>query len=188
MQVNKLPETIKINFNELFNLKPDNRSKVTIFDKDTKEFVTKEIFRSYNSYLNTPEWDKNVKKSYMFLNKEDKIPSQFKPLLDFVQQLDNRYNQMVVNWYNKNDYIELHRDCTSKMINSSAPILTINLNESEDVNKTRHMIFQCVESGEMSSTPLLDKHYYIIDNNETHRHAVGTGLEKRISLTFRMMK
>lgn len=33
---------------------------------------------------------------------------------------------------------------------------------------------------------LLDKTYF--NNNQTHRHAVGYGTEKRISLTFRMMQ
>lgn len=184
----KLPETLNINFDQLYRLRPEENSSVLVYDKKNKKHNKKEIFRAYNSYLKTPSFDSKIEKSYMFLNKDTEIPKEILPFVEFAKTLDKRYNQLVVNWYDKEDYIEPHRDCTSKMISPDSPILTINLNESDDPYKLRHLTFENVNDGEISSIPLLNKHYYIIKNNQTHRHYVGKGLEKRISLTFRMIK
>lgn len=185
----KIPETLmNYDFNKLFNLKPDSRSKVLIYNKKLKTHEEKTIFRSYSSFLNTPKLDENVEKSYMFLNKEEVVPVEFSDFVNFVKDLDPRYNQMVINWYNPEDYIELHSDCSAKMINDEAPILTINLNESNEESMERQFKMVNKENGEESSFRLKNNHFFVIKNNKTHRHCVGTGLEKRISLTFRMMK
>lgn len=186
----QLPKEIsqKINFQELFKLKPEQNNDVLVFNKKTKQFDRKTIFRSYISYLNTPEFDPSTEKSYMFLNKSKEIPQELNEVLDYVQSIDSRYNQMVINWYNEDDYIEMHRDCTAKMIDTNAPVLILNFNESDDIKKERKMIFEDIVSKEKSEIALQNFHMYLLENNNTHRHGVGKGLEKRISITFRMMK
>ena len=190
MQSIKLPTSVsnQINFQELFSLKPKNNNDVLVFNKETKEFDKKTIFRSYISYLNTPEFDPSTEKSYMFLNKEKNVPKQLEPILDYVQSIDSRYNQMVINWYNPEDYIEMHRDCTAKMVDKEAPVLILNFNESNDTLKSRYMQFENVKTKEKSHQRLNNNYLYKIENNTTHRHGVGKGVEKRISITFRMMK
>ena len=190
MQSTKLPEKLieTINFKKLFSMKPKENNDVLVYNKKTKEFDKKTIFRSYVSYLNTPEFDPKTEKSYMFLNKEDKVPTELKPILDYVQSIDERYNQMVVNWYNEDDYIEMHRDCTAKMLDKESPILIMNLNESDNIKKCREMTFENVETKERRKETLKNNYLYKIENNNTHRHGVGKGKEKRISITFRMMK
>lgn len=188
MFYSKLPNNLIIDFNKMFNLKPDIRSNVLVYNKTTETHDEKTIFRSYNSYLLVPEFDREIKKSYMFLNKQSEVPDIFNQFVEFVKSVDNRYNQMVINWYNPEDYIQLHRDCNNKMIDPNSNILTINFNETDNIYNLRHLIFEDVKSTELSSIPLQNNHYYIINNNTTHRHGVGTGNEKRISLTFRMIK
>lgn len=186
----QLPAILKVNenFNSIYKLKPSKRSEIILFDKINKEFRNREIFRSYVSYGVVPEFDSNVKKSYMFVNKELKVPSELVPFFEFAKSIDTRYNQMVVNWYNPEDYIELHRDCTSKMLDNNSPILMINLNETDDIYSIRSLNFVSIETGEQTSVPLLNNSYLTITNNSTHKHYVGKGCEKRICITFRMMK
>lgn len=190
MQSTKLPNQLvnKINFNTLFSKRPTNKGKVLVYSKEEDSYQEKQIFRNYSAYLRVPDFDPSVKKSYMFLNKEKNVPNEFIPFLEFAKKIDPRFNQMVVNWYDKDDYIELHRDCTSKMISKDSPILTVNLNESDNIYNCRSMILENVKTKEITSVPLLNNHYYMINNNNTHRHAVGKGNEKRISITFRMIK
>lgn len=124
----------------------------------------------------------------MFLNKELEIPKEFNQYVEFAKEINPKYNQLVINWYNPEDYIELHSDCTAKMISPDSPILMINLNETDDIYSVRSFIMKNKETNEFSSTPLLNNHFYIIENNSTHRHYVPKGSEKRICLTFRMIK
>jgi len=189
IRIGKLPKEMDIDFWSLWDIRPgEARSKVMVYDRQSKSHVEKTIFRTYMSYMRTPEFDGDVEKSYMFVNKSDSVPPILEPFVRFAKGIDPRYNQMVVNWYNSSDHIELHRDCTSGMISGDSPILTVNLNETDNIYSARSFIMVDVETGEASSILLLDKTYFVINNNQTHRHAVGYGTEKRISLTFRMMK
>jgi hypothetical protein len=186
----KLPNDVlmTLDFNAIQTLRPDEKSKIILHDKQTGEFRDRQIFRSYMSYLNTPDFDSDVKKSYMFVNKSEELPKIFDALLNHVKSIDSRYNQMVVNWYNPEEYIELHRDCASSMISDDAEILMVNLNETDSLYdmRTFHMISS--DDKDFGSVPLLNGHLYHITNNKTHRHFTGKGTEKRISITFRMMR
>jgi hypothetical protein len=186
----KLPENIisNINFIDLYKLRPDTKSSIILYDKDENEFRNREIFRSYMSYLKTPEFNPEIKKSYMFLNKTENIPKELEFIFSHVKSLDSRYNQMVVNWYDTDEYIEAHRDCVSNFINKNSPILMVNLNESDDMYNIRSFNMISIENNKMESVPLLNGFIYKITNNDTHRHFTGRGFEKRISITFRMMK
>lgn len=185
----KLPKKLTdYNFDKLFELKPNCRSSVLVYNKSNNNHCEKEIYRSYSCFLDTPEFDKEVKKSYMFLNKNEKVPEEFLMFVDFAKNIDERYNQMVVNYYNSNDFIELHSDCTSKFISPESPILTVNLNESNDESKERDFIMVDKQSELKSSFKLKNNHFFVIENNQSHRHMVKEGKEKRISLTFRMIQ
>lgn len=184
----ELPSSLRVDFKELFELRPKERSSVTLYDKNKKQFENKEIFRAYKCYLEVPEFNSEVKKSYMFLNKEESVPDCLKKYIEFAKSLDSKYNQMVVNWYSPEDYIEPHRDCTSSFIDKEADILTINLNEDDSQSSCRDIVFQNVETNDLTSKQLKNNHYYILKNNSTHRHSVGVGNSKRVSITFRKIK
>ncbi|HEU0125428.1 MAG TPA: hypothetical protein VFQ56_03900 [Flavobacterium sp.] len=186
----KLPETLltNISFEKIYSLREDKKSSIILFDKTTGDFKNRQIFRSYMSYLNTPDFNPNIKKSYMFLNKSTEVPEIFNEILNYIKSIDSRYNQMVVNYYEPDEYIEAHRDCSSSMISENAPILMINLNETDSIYDMRTFHTISVDKGEYTSVPLFNGYIYKILNNKTHRHFTGKGGEKRISLTFRMMK
>lgn len=177
-----------INFDELYSLRVDKKSDVLIYNRTTEKHEKKQIFRSYQSYLKTPDFNENIKKSYMFLNKSEEVPSNLLPFLYFAKSIDTRYNQMVVNWYEPDEFIESHSDCVANMINTESPILCINLNETDNLDGARILEYESKVDKTKEFIKLLNNSYYIITNNSSHRHAVGTGTEKRISITFRMMK
>lgn len=187
-----LPQELiqQTNFQELFNLCTQKKnSEVVIFDKENKNFYNKQIYRKYMSFLNVPEFDQEVKKSYMFCEKAKEVPQELLKYLAFAKSIDPRYNQMVVNWYEKDDYIEAHRDCTSKFIDKEAPILMLNFNEDDQIENARDMVFNNAEDENDSYTEkLVNNSYLLINNNTTHRHRVGKGNSRRVSITFRMIQ
>ena len=65
---------------------------------------------------------------YDTLSNNDELPEIFKPYYEFMKNIDNKYNQVIVNWYeNENDYIAPHADCQRGMVkNSKIAILTLN--------------------------------------------------------------
>lgn len=68
-------------------------------------------------------------------NNNDNLPEEFMPFYNYVKTIDSRYNQVVINWYDTNDYIEFHKDCQRKMI-KDVPILILTI--SEDKNRLRN--------------------------------------------------
>ena len=196
LEINELPELLKkygnTNFENLFNLKPEELGQVLVYDRQNKVHNEKTIYRFYKSYLASPKFDPKVDKSYMFSNAADTLrekdcPPELIPYLSFAKSLDSRYNQMTVNWYEPENLIEMHRDCTAKMVEPT--ILCINLNENDSRQAVRDFEIQDVKTGEECSIPLINNRYLIMsgDSQITHRHGVGTGKNKRISITFRMI-
>lgn len=118
------------NFENIFNLHPVNpnneKSKIMLYNKNINKPDWNELIvnRWYNSYLKTPLFNKQYKKSYMFSGEDKKeilndIPDIIKPLYECILSIDNRYNQVVINWYEKeNDYIALHSDWNDGMIDN----------------------------------------------------------------------
>lgn len=118
------------NFDDIFELHPtynnDQKSKIMLYNKqnDNPYWNEIEINRWYKSYLQTPKFDSQYKKSYMFSGISgdeisDELPELIKPIYNEIYNFDNNYNQIVVNWYeNENDYIELHSDWTDNMIDN----------------------------------------------------------------------
>lgn len=118
------------NFDEIFNLHPkylnDRKSRIMLFNKDLRnpEWTNLEVNRWYCSYLKTPQFERKYKKSYMFSGEDGKeiiktLPDILEPIYQSVKKIDERYNQVVVNWYKKeNDYIALHSDWIDGMVDN----------------------------------------------------------------------
>ena len=137
------------NFDSLFDLHPQDKGKVLVFNKDRENPEWNEIncFRWHKSYLNTPSFNKNSYKSYMFSgwdtsSNNENVPNTFIPFYDFIKNVDQRYNQMVINWYeNSDDYIPLHSDCEYSMIdNHDITILNLNKSDNDELCRTLTII------------------------------------------------
>lgn len=166
---------------------------VIIFNKTTKQYENKKIFRKYKSFLNTPSFDETTKKSYMFSSQKEKqnyleLPDLLKPIYDDILSLDKRYNNCVVNWYQDgNDWIEMHSDCTAKLLNNS-PIAIVTLTNGYP------RTLKIVSRGKSHhyTVPLFNGSIIILDNksNTEYRHGIDpdpTNECSRVSLTFRMV-
>lgn len=134
--INKLPENLityaSENFDTLFDLHPEELGKVMRFDFKNEEHEVAPCARWFKSYMNTPKFSSNVKKSYMFALPEDtlekELPNEFKP---FMQK---EYNQATINWYNPDGYIPAHCDCDNEMI-KDYKIMIINICESDSTHE-----------------------------------------------------
>lgn len=192
------------NFDKIFALSHDNDvcQSVLVYDKEQDKHVEKKIFRKFKSYLNTPSFDSTVKKSYMFrgtnnTNINENIPDSIKCLYDFVQSSKyGPFNQCTVNWYDKNDYIETHSDCTAKLVpNSNILIMTLS---DIPVVKTQYdgmyyisehyfEIYNKEKTQMIHKIGLLHGNIIIMSTkyNENHHHGVPLGDGRRISISFR---
>lgn len=175
----------EMKFDELFKLKPEKKGTVLVYDKDKKEHYKKDIFRYYESYGETPDFDESVEKSYMFnggVNTKKEVPKEFKPIIEQYPE----YNQVVINWYDIGDYIEPHSDCMSKMI-KDAKIAIINLHEY-DLPET--MLFEG-RSDEYSDFSIECTHGDVIildeHKNINYRHSIKVENQRRISITLRQI-
>jgi hypothetical protein len=192
LKISTLPKELqnKIYYNKLQELKPSNKSVVSVFDKTRGLYEDRIVSRTYCSYGVTPIFDSNTNKSYMFNEHQDYIPDILLPYLDFARSLDKRYNNIYINWYGSgDDFIDPHSDCTAKMVDNSS-ILIINLNEGnyERTFKLQHKYNQDVAK----NIKLKHGMCILIDSKEQqeYRHWVDKEETKegRISLTFRMIK
>ena len=123
-------------FDELFSLHPQERHNIVM--KGTNNNT--EVFRWQRSYLNTPEYDPSndyfKTHNYMYSgvdtsNNNDNLPNLLVPFYEYVKSIDERYNQVIVNWYESDDYIAFHRDCQRKL-QSDVPIVILTLTEDRD--------------------------------------------------------
>ena len=184
------------NYHTLFKLHPLQRGKVVMYNEEV------ESHRWHRSYLYQPEREPDQKSSYMYSGIEPfndlSLPSPFKGFLDFLNEKEsvNKYNQVIVNWYeNGKDYIAPHSDCQKGML-SNASIAIITLCEDEKFprelvitpknlkNETNDALYQHVK--------IKLKHGCIItmhgETQKRFRHSVPKAfdnLSSRISLTFR---
>ena len=64
-------------FDQIWSLKPKDRSKVYVYNRETKTHDEKQIFRSYRSYLKIPPKELALKlpKSYMYDGLEPSVPN-----------------------------------------------------------------------------------------------------------------
>jgi alkylated DNA repair dioxygenase AlkB len=83
---------------------------------------------------------------------EDKLPNILNPIYQFFKRIDNRYNQVVINYYeSEHDSIALHSDWDDNMINNyEISILILNKNNNKNtyftiVSKNNNKNNNCIE-------------------------------------------
>ena len=201
--IEHLPDNIKQyaidNFNAMFELHPEDKGKVLVFNGliEDPNWVETQCSRWYQSYENTPRFDDTVMKSYMFsdqtnININKSLPDILTPLYDCMKEKDSRYNQVVVNWYNDDDSIPYHSDCEAYMMKDHT-IGLINLLPSVNLNNYRH--FKLISKDNTKTlfdeVDIVLKHGIIITMGgqlqQTFRHGVEICPDSshRISLSFR---
>lgn len=172
------------NFEKIWALKPKDKSRVWVYNKETGEHEEKRIFRSYRTYLNMPPKRSDVKKSWMHDELEPKVPEILQKYVDAAQEEDPRYNSMTVNWYEAEDFIEPHRDCDNYMVDNYK-IKIIPLHEPN--TDPRSFLLQGTITRNIRHLNGEYPIYLNKDRNTFYRHSVGTGEGRRISITFRML-
>lgn len=121
-----------IDFDDLWNLKPNKRHKVYMID----HFV--EVPRYSQSYINSYTYSGNT-------NIAIELPGILQPILDFAQKYDKRFNQVLVNWYeNGLHYIGPHSDDTRQLIEKS-PIMSISFGQDRKFRIRNKISKQIVE-------------------------------------------
>lgn len=192
------------NFEKIFNLHPiyqnNEKSKILLFNKDIKnpEWNELETHRWFHSYLNTPEFTKEYNKSYMFgsLDKKEikkELPNEISYLFQYAKDIDKKYNQVVINWYEKeNDYIPSHSDWVDGMI-PDYNIGFINLYGKNDKIRNFKVIDKI--SGESHSIPLENGEFIMMCGNfqDEFRHEIekisdDNSISRRIGISFRQYK
>lgn len=131
------------NFDSIKNNVLKNNSESYVLVKRNDNFIEQKCERNYKSYLFTPKFDEKSSKSYMFSgNKQNKIesklPTVLSPLYDYIKTVDNKYNNMIINYYKDSEsYIPMHSDCCDYMINgANIGILSIYSNlDSNNIRK-----------------------------------------------------
>ncbi len=187
------------NFNAIFELHPQDKGKVLVFNGNIEDpnWVETECSIWYQSYDNTPKFDDSVMKSYMFsdrtnTNINEPLPKILVPFYECIKKNDNNYNQVVVNWYNPDDMIPYHSDCEAYMMKNHS-IGLINLLPS--LNQNNYHEFKLLSKDKIKSlfdeVTIVLKHGIIItmggELQKTFRHGVeiNTTSSQRISLSFR---
>jgi len=176
-----------LNYNELKKLEPQEDCEVSIFNKDTRTYESKKIFRKYWSYGTSPVF-KETNKSFMFNNQTSDIPKELEFYLSFAQSLNKGYNNCYVNWYDTGkNYIEPHSDCTNQLVPNSQ-IIIINLNEDkyERTFKIQHKDVGDIQRIKLSHGTCL---MFNSKEQENYRHWIDQEdtNEGRISVTLRMV-
>lgn len=187
------------NFNAMFELHPEERGKVRVFNGNISDpnWVETQCSRWYQSYENTPRFDDTVMKSYMFSGQKPvdtrlPLPQIFIPFYDFMKEKDHRYNQVVVNWYNPDDLIPYHSDCEAYMIPDHS-IGLINLLPSFKQNNYHHFKLMTKDKTKslFDEVDIVLKHGIQITMGgqlqQTFKHGVEfcPDSSKRMSLSFR---
>lgn len=189
----ELKEYTRNNFEELFELHPEERGKIIIFDKDL------EVKRWYKSYMKTPCYQ-NKNKSYMYADSKEEIeaelPTKFQPIMDYLNENESiKYNQCIINWYKDgDDYIAPHSDCEIGMI-PNADISIVSINKNGEKGLFRDFV---IKSKHFSSEQKYHKitikmrHGYVItmsgDMQKNYTHSIPVTFDDvspRIGITFR---
>ena len=192
---------IKVTFNEIFNLHPNQKgagettlkSKIMLCNKNPNnpEWNEMETNRWFESYLKTPDFTKSIKKSYMFsgsdkLELKQDLPEIVKPIYDYVRQIDPRYNQVVINWYNGDDYIPQHSDWTDGMIDN----YNIGILSMYNDNSHRYLDVVNKQTNEKTSIPMENGSLLLMCGQfqNEFRHGIKkteNPNSKRIGISFR---
>ena len=183
-------------------IKSSDKSKVLVYNKNITNPKYNEIItnRWFKSYLNTPKIINYINKSYMFSGYEkkeveEKLPNIFNPIYQFFKRIDNNYNQIVVNYYEReHDSIALHSDWDDNMINNyEISILTVNKNNNKNNNKNRY--FSIVSKNNTNICIKIELFGGLIitmggNFQKNYRHGISrisqsNNLNERLGITFR---
>jgi len=181
-------------------IKTSDKSKVLVYNKNITNPKYNEIItnRWFKSYLNTPKVPNYINKSYMFSGYEkkeveEKLPNIFNPIYQFFKRIDNNYNQIVVNYYEReHDSIALHSDWDDNMIeNYEISILTLNKNN----NKNRYFTIVSKNNNQNSNCIKIELYNGLIitmggNFQKNFRHGIqkisdSNTLNQRLGITFR---
>ena len=104
---------LRVNFDDIWRLKPQNRH----------------IIRIYGREIEQPRWTQSYLQDYVYSGSRAKaraLPDELKQVYEKVLEYDDRFNQILVNWYeNGSNYIGAHSDDISQLIPNS-PILSLS--------------------------------------------------------------
>lgn len=206
LKIHELPtdlaDHLRSKFSELFDLHPQERGVVIMkhASQDTPgDYICK---RWFQSYLNTPKWNPDLKTSYMFSGTNPKeqpdLPEDFRKVLDWINSQSNvKYNQVVANWYlDGSDHIPFHSDYEYNAVPGTG-VVVVNLTQSDDIlrkfilkPKMREFYDSQPSTVEfdLSHGKIIEMHG---DTQKLYRHGVPpVPLDRgnpgpRISLTFR---
>lgn len=190
------------NFNKMTELiKTDTKSNVLVYNKNKTNPKYEEIKtnRWFKSYLNTPPIPLNINKSYMFSGYDKNeidynLPHIFKPFYEFFKRTDKNFNQMVINYYEKeNDSIEMHSDWDDFMIkNYKIAILTLNEKNNNYKNLNRVLTIKSKYTNNIINIELFNGLIILMGGNfqKNFRHGINkisllNKSNKRLGLTFR---
>lgn len=206
LKIHELPKDLadhlRAKFSELFKLHPEERGVVIMphaFHDTNGDYICK---RWFQSYLNTPKWNPELKTSYMFSGMNPKeqpdLPDDFRKVLDWLNsQSVVKYNQVVANWYlDGSDHIPYHSDYEYNAVPGTG-VVVVNLTQEDDVLRKFVLKPKMREFPNSSpeSVELALPHGRVIEmHGETqklYRHGVPSVPKEsgnpgpRISLTFR---
>lgn len=197
----ELKESSCNDFNNMWSLHPEQKHKVIRFEKEI------EVHRYSKSYLKTPTDLSHLhKSSYMYSgydtsSNNDDLPEIFQPYYQFFQKENNKYNQMIANWYeNEFDYIAHHSDCQKEMIQDSKISILSLYPHSSDTNHFRYFQLKPKIRPKLNINSLADEFNIRLDHGSiitmcgsTQQHFTHSiqpceyPMSPRISLSFRQM-
>ena len=191
IQIDYLPE-IPDNFKDMWELHPSEKHKIIMYEQET------EVYRYSKSYGNTPNDLFHTKKSsYMYSGYDtsqnnEELPDAFSSIYTYMKSTDPRYNQTIVNWYEKeDDFIAFHADCQRCMI-PNAKISIVSLYENISENNYRYLVLKNKRDG--SNIRIRLDHGTIVSmcgkTQDEFLHAVpkmNHSVCPRISISFRQM-
>lgn len=134
----ELANHLHSNFSELFAMHPPNRGIVVMHNQNKETYQDYTCKRWFQSYLNTPKRDSDLKTSYMFSGmhpaEQPNLPDEFRRVLDWLNsQSAVKYNQVVANWYlDGSDYIPFHSDYEYNAVPNSC-ITVVNLTQDDKI-------------------------------------------------------
>ena len=162
-------------FEDLWSLRPESRTTVQLFGKT----------------FETPRWHRTYEKDYKFTGmtegQQDETPAKVKEFLTKCQEfISPKFNSVLVNWYNPEDYISMHAD-DEKEIDQSESIITYTICESDEKRK---FVMQNKDTKEKHEFFLGNGDIFIMtgDCQKTHKHGLPRSKKyksRRISITVR---
>ena len=179
--ISALPEQLIPEFEKLWDQHPDSKGKVLI----------------YGRYIETPRWHQSYLKAYNFSGQTlghnmIEPPTSVGKILDYINSNDQKYNQVLVNWYlNGHHYIGPHSD-DERQLTEGSPICSISLGATRKFrfrNKNNKKIVKDIElvNGQvviMCGRTQKEYTHEIVKINGNK----GRGVGKRINITFRQFK